>query len=160
MSPGDGLPYEGLAFFDGLGPDERNLILKRFRPEQYDAGAVIFQQDQPADRLYLLVSGEVEIVFKPHDGDAISVSRILPGGVFGWSAALGRQGYTSGAVCAERSQCLSIRGYDLRQMCSEHPSTGVVLLERLAEAIAERLTNTHERVMELLRQGIHPLPER
>ncbi|HSR47789.1 MAG TPA: cyclic nucleotide-binding domain-containing protein [Anaerolineales bacterium] len=148
-----------LAFFQGLDPDEQDLILKRFRPEHHNAGTVIFLQDQPADRLYLLVSGQVEIVFKPYDGEQLTVSLIDPGGVFGWSAALGRSGYTSSARCAADSECLSIRGSDLRRMCEEHPATGVVLLERLAEAIAQRLTSTHEHVMELLRQGIRPVPE-
>jgi CRP/FNR family cyclic AMP-dependent transcriptional regulator len=150
---------ENLAFFQGLDPSERELILKRFRPEQHEAGAVIFQQDHPADRLYLLVTGQVEIIFKPYDGEQLTVSLIGPGGVFGWSAALGRPSYTSGAVCVSDSECLSIRGSDLRRMCEEHPATGVVLLERLAEAIAQRLTSTHEHVMELLRQGIRPVPE-
>ena len=151
--------FENLAFFQGLDPAERTLILKRFRSEQHAAGAVIFQQDHPADRLYLLVSGQVEIIFKPYDGEQLTVSLIESGGVFGWSAALGRPSYTSGAMCAAASQCLSIRGQDLRRMCEEHPATGVVLLERLAEAIAQRLTNTHEHVMDLLRQGVRPVPE-
>lgn len=159
MPPGNRSPIENLAFFQGLGPDERALILNRFRPEHRDAGSVIFQQDHPAARLYLLVSGQVEIIFKPYDGEKLTVSLIDPGGVFGWSAALGRPTYTSGAVCTADSECLSIRGSDLRRMCEEHPATGVVLLERLAEAIAQRLTSTHEHVMELLRQGIRPIPE-
>lgn len=150
---------EELAFFQGLDASERRVVLKRFRSEQFETGRVIFLQDHPADRLYLLVSGQVEIVFKPYDGEALSVSRIQPGGVFGWSSALGRPTYTSGAVCTETSQCLSIRGQDLRLICEERPATGVVLLERLAEAIAQRLTGTHEHVMELLRQGMRPVTE-
>lgn len=159
MHPQAESDFENLAFFQGLNPSERRAVLKRFRPEHHESGKAIFQQDHPADRLYLLVAGQVEIVFKPYDAEAISVSRIEPGGVFGWSAALGRPSYTSGAVCVEDSRCLSIRGEDLRRICEERPATGVVLLERLAEAIAQRLTSTHEHVMELLRQGMRPVTE-
>jgi CRP-like cAMP-binding protein len=87
------------------------------------------------------------------------VSTIKPGGVFGWSAALGRRSYTSGAVCTEPGRSLSIRGHDLRRICEESPATGVILLERLAEVIAQRLTGTHSQVMELLRQGVAPRQE-
>jgi CRP-like cAMP-binding protein len=63
--------------------------------------------------------------------------------------------YTSSAVALEDSQLLSIRGQVLRRLCETHPKTGVVILERLAEVIAERLRSTHEHVVEMLRQGMH-----
>ncbi|MBM2842964.1 MAG: hypothetical protein HW404_801 [Anaerolineales bacterium] len=147
---------EDIAFFQGLSSADRKRILASFRAEDHRAGEVFFQQDQPADRLYLLVSGRVEIRFKPYDGEALTVSIIEAGGVFGWSAALGRSSYTSGAVCTADGRCLSIRGRDLRRICEDHPATGVILLERLAEVIALRLTSTHDHVMELLRQGVRP----
>jgi CRP-like cAMP-binding protein len=147
---------EDIAFFQGLSSADRKRILASFRAEDHRAGEVFFQQDQPADRLYLLVSGRVEIRFKPYDGEALTVSIIEAGGVFGWSAALGRSSYTSGAVCTADGRCLSIRGPDLRRICEDHPATGVILLERLAEVIALRLTSTHVHVMELLRQGVRP----
>jgi CRP-like cAMP-binding protein len=147
---------ENIAFFQGLSSADRKRILANFRAEDYRAGEVFFQQDQTADRLYLLVSGRVEIRFKPYDGESLTVSIIEAGGVFGWSAALGRSSYTSGAVCTADGRCLSIRGRDLRRICEDHPATGVILLERLAEVIALRLTSTHDHVMELLRQGVRP----
>ena len=147
---------EDIAFFQGLSSADRKRILANFRAEDHRAGEVFFQQDQPADRLYLLVSGRVEIRFKPYDGEALTVSIIEAGGVFGWSAALGRSSYTSGAICTADGRCLSIRGRDLRRICEDHPATGVILLERLSEVIALRLTSTHDHVMELLRQGVRP----
>jgi len=36
-----------------------------------------------------------------------------------------------------------------------HPETGVLILERLAAVIAERLKNTHQKVVELLWQGVN-----
>lgn len=152
----NGPSLEDIPFFLGLSSADRKRILANFRAEDRRAGQVFFQQDQPADRLYLLVSGRVEIRFKPDDGEALTVSVIEAGGVFGWSAALGRSSYTSGAVCTADGRCLSIRGRDLRRVCQDHPATGVILLERLAELIALRLTSTHDHVMELLRQGVRP----
>jgi len=147
---------ESLPFFQGLQPGDRQRILQRFHVEDHEVEEVIFFQGRPADRLYLLASGQVEIRFKPDDGEALTVSVIEPGGVFGWSAALGRRSYTSGAVCTESGHSLSIRGRDLRRIFEENPATGVILLERLAEVIAMRLTSTHAHVMELLRQGLAP----
>src|SRR3972149_449277 len=94
----DSPSLEDVSFFQGLSSADRKRILANFRAEDHRAGEVFFQQDQLADRLYLLVSGRVEIRFKPYDGEALTVSIIEAGGGFGWSAALGRSSYTSGAV--------------------------------------------------------------
>jgi len=153
------ISIEDLAFFQGLSATGRKRILADFRAEEHGRGDVLFLQDQPAERLYILVSGGVEIRYKPYDGEALTVSSIDPGGVFGWSAALGRTSYTSSAVCIADGRCLSIRGRDLRRICEQDPPTGVILLERLAEVIALRLTSTHEHVMEMLRQGMRPARE-
>jgi len=118
----------------------------------------VFAQDDPADRLYVLLSGRVAIRFKPHDGETLTVTEIAPGGVFGWSAALGRRSYTSSAVSLEAGEALGLRGADLRRLCETQPDTGVVILERLAEVIAERLRSTHAQVVDLLRLGMRTPP--
>ena len=146
---------QSLPFFSGLDPSEIELLSSRFQIEEQPADHVFFRQDEHADRLYLVVSGKVAIRYKPEDGDALPVADIERGGVFGWSSALGRRVYTSSAVSLEESIVLSIRGAVLRRLCETHPETGVVLLERLAEVIAERLRNTHHQVVEMLRQGVH-----
>jgi CRP-like cAMP-binding protein len=145
-----------MPFFTGLSPAEVEVLSSRFQVEEHPGGHVFFQQNRHADRLYLVVSGRVAIRFKPHDGDELQVAEIGPGGVFGWSSAIGRQTYTSSAVSLENGVTLSIRGAVLRRLCETHPETGVVLLERLAEVIAERLRNTHQCVVDLLRQGVRP----
>jgi hypothetical protein len=53
---------------------------------------------------------------------------------------------------------LRVRGEDLRNLCNENPDTGILILERLATVIAERLRNTHDHVMALLLQGLHAHP--
>ncbi len=124
--------------------------------EAYSKGEVIFQQGDRADRLHILQSGQVEILLKPYDGEMLSVAVIESGGIFGWSAALGRRDYTSDAVVIDPGVGLSIRGDDLRDFCETYPESGVLLLERLAEVISARLRNTHTKVVELLQRGLAP----
>lgn len=142
------------SLFDGFDDDQLKTLAGLFGGETLTADDQIFAQDAPAERLYVLLSGRVAIRFKPHDGDMLTVTEIAPGGVFGWSAALGRRSYTSSAHCIESGKALSLRGADLRRLCETHPETGVVILERLAEVIAERLRSTHAQVVDLLRLGI------
>jgi CRP-like cAMP-binding protein len=146
------------ALFAGFSEQQLSGLAELFEGERLQSGQVIFAQDDPADRLYVLLSGRVAIRFKPHDGDVLTVTEIGQGGVFGWSAALGRRSYTSSAVCLETGDALGLRGVDLRRLCETQPETGVVILERLAEVIAQRLRSTHDQVVELLQLGIRSQP--
>jgi CRP-like cAMP-binding protein len=144
--------------FRGLDPHKRDLVTRLGTRTAFETGDLIFSQGQPATHLYLLLSGKVTIRFKPDDGDPIIVTVLEPGGVFGWSAALGRGRYTSAAICQEPSEVLVISGAALRRLCETDPETGVLILERLAEVIAERLRATHAQVLALLHQGMQPQP--
>jgi CRP-like cAMP-binding protein len=143
-----------LPLFSGLNPQDLDLLANLFRLDNYPVGATIFAQGDRATRLYVLTGGRVEIRFKPHDGETLIVAAIEDGGVFGWSAALRRKEYTSCAVCVEDSQALHTEGNQLRRLIKEHPNTGIVLLDRLAAVIAERLSNTHAQVKTLLTNGM------
>jgi CRP-like cAMP-binding protein len=133
-----------LAFFEGLSEDDLALFAACFRTQWLSAGTVIFEQGASAEYLYLVVRGEVAIHFKPDDAPPMLVTRVQPGGVFGWSAATGNQTYTSGAVCVQDSQVLQIRGTSLRTLCAEHPEAGKIILDRLAAVIAERQKVRHK----------------
>ncbi len=130
--------YSQLAFFIGLKAEEILLLEPFFAPQTWVAGTTVFEQGDYAEYLYLVVHGEVSIRYKPDDGSIMTVTRVQPGGIFGWSAAMNNPTYTSGAVCTLDSEILRIRGTDLRMLCEKHPDLGKVILNRLAGVIAER----------------------
>jgi CRP/FNR family cyclic AMP-dependent transcriptional regulator len=149
-----------LPLFKGLEQEDLDLLAELFHLETYPRNALIFNQGDPADRLFVLLKGRVEIRFKPYDGEAWTVTTIEKGGIFGWSAALGRKSYTSCAICTGECETLHVEGALLRKLIDEHPKTGVVLLDRLAAVIAERLRNTHAHVIGLLQEGMASQTER
>lgn len=139
-----------LSIFSGLSMDQMDLLCPLFDSENFMGHQVIFEQGQSAEYLYILRDGEVEIRYKPYDGPFLTVARIFAGGVFGWSAALDHEHYTSAAVSMCDCSALRIRGSELRCLCESHPQTGVIILERLSEVISERLQATHKEVLKLL----------
>lgn len=146
--------FQRISLFEGLTFEQRQLLRPLFIPCDYPASTVLFEQGEPADFLFLVATGEVVIRYKPEDGPAMVISRVRPGGVVGWSAALGNRRYTSSAVCNAYCQMLRVRGEVLRQLCEEQPEIGAVILNRLADIIAERLRYTHDQVITLLKQGM------
>jgi CRP/FNR family cyclic AMP-dependent transcriptional regulator len=149
-----GDPFEHLTLFQKFSAEQENLLRQLFLLRYLPAGTELFKQGELAEYLYVVVEGEVHIRYKPEDGPALIVARVQREGVVGWSAAIGSPTYTSSAICAEDSQLLCTRSQDLRQLCEEHRDTGILLLERLAALVSERLRNTHQQVMAMLEQGM------
>jgi len=146
--------YTHLAFFSGLSAADIQLLAPVFAPQTWVAGTVVFEQGDYAEYLYLVASGELTIRYKPDDGPMMNVTHIQPGGVFGWSAAMGNPTYTSGAVCALDSEVLRISGTDLRMLGEKHPELGKVILNRLSAIIAQRQLSQQSRVNSMLANGM------
>ena len=146
---------QNMPLFQGIDENNIALLAPHFQRRTLPPGTIAFSQDDPALNLFILLAGAVSIQYKPPDGDLLVVSEIREHNVFGWSAALGHRDYSSSALCTETCDVLMLEGDALRRLCQDHPETGVIILERLAGVIAERLRNTHEHVVELLRNGIN-----
>ena len=150
--------YTHLAFFSGLCTVDIQLLSPFFAPQTWVAGTVVFEQGDYADYLYLVVTGEMTIRYKPDDGPMMNITHVVPGGIFGWSAAIGNPTYTSGAVCALDTEVLRIRGVDLRMVFEKHSELGKVILERLTAIIAERQQGQQSRVNSMLANGMRQQP--
>jgi len=150
----DAETFPNLFLFRDFIPEQLRLLHPLFVPCEFPADTLLFTQGDPAENLFAVVSGEVVVNFKPDDGPIITVARVQPGSIVGWSAALGSRRYTSSAVCTTCTQLLRVRGDDLRRLCLQHPETGMIFLDRLATIIAERLNSTHDLVLSLLQLGL------
>lgn len=148
-----------LFLFRDLPSEQLSLLQPLFIPCEFEAGAVLFEQGDPAENLFAVVSGEVVVNFKPDDGPIIVVARVQPGSIVGWSAAIGSRRYTSSGMCTASTQLLRVRGDDLRRLCLQHPDTGAAFLDKLATVIAERLHSTHDLVLSLLQLGLTTVPQ-
>jgi len=143
-----------ISLFDGLREDTRRLVEQHFEPFSCPAGAVIFEQGDPATFLYLILEGSITVRYKPYDGPAIDLNNIPAGGAFGWSAVIGGPQYTSGAVAREALQTIRIRGADLRALVAKNPKAGEELLDRLAEIVSNRWKDARKQVRAILEQAV------
>ena len=147
------ISLEEIPIFQGLTPEQVDLLHPLVMECNCYAGTVLFEQGDPAEFLYLVITGEAVIRYKPEDGPPITVTRVRSGGLVGWSAVIGRRLYTSGVECSQDSNLLRIRGTDLQSLCERSPETGLIILDRLANLVAERLRHTHPEVVALLENG-------
>jgi CRP/FNR family cyclic AMP-dependent transcriptional regulator len=143
-----------IEIFKDLDEDQIGLFGPLFAELSFRAGTIIFQQGEAAKFLYLVISGTVDMSFKPYDGMPITVSHVGKGGLFGWSAVVGSENYTSSAIAIETGKAFRVHGSELRKFCREHPEAGKVILERLADGVSSRWKDAHKQVKSILLQGL------
>ncbi len=118
------------------------------------ANQAIFEQDDHAEYLYLLICGTVVLHYKPYDGTSIILTRLHTGDVFGWSSVVGRSVYTSGIFSETKIEAVRMHGSDLRKLCRDHPDLGTVILDRLADAVSGRWQNSRKQVQTILNRNL------
>lgn len=143
-----------LTLFKNFDQTQLDLLRQVFVPCDCHTGTIIFKQGDPAEYLYLVVSGEVVIRYKPEDGPPINVARVRGGSVFGWSAIIKRRIYTSTVECTAHTQLLRISSTDLQSLCEKYPETGTIILDRLMADVVERLRATSPEMYTLLESSL------
>lgn len=76
------------AIFEGLSPDEVNLVIGRASVRAARRGTVLFRQGEPAREMLLLQSGRMRLNEVTSDGHELLVRFIRPGEVSGDRAAI------------------------------------------------------------------------
>jgi len=144
-----------LPIFRGLPKSTATEFWPLLHAQKLSGGEHIFEQGDPAEQVYVVVDGEIEIVYQPEDGgDLMMVGVIRSGGVFGLSAALGRRAYTSGAQSSSDSKVVWIAREDLKRYCRANAQGGEQVLQRLAHAIAGRLEKPPNDIAVKLHQAL------
>ena len=146
--------FEDISLGKDFSPAQLELLSQLFVPCDCHTGTVVFEQGDPAEYLYLVVSGEVLIRYKPEDGPVINVARVRDGGVFGWSAIIKKRTYTSSVECMAHTQLLRVSSNELQTLCEKYPETGTIILDRLVAIVAERLRATSPDMYKLLESSL------
>ena len=113
-----------------------------------EAGHVLFEENQPADTLYLLVEGEVDLYYISEDKlrskarKEFLVGEINPEEIFGISAIIEPNIYTSTCRAANKSRLIKFDSRALREKMDQDCSLGYVLAQQAARAALQRLNYT------------------
>ncbi|SMC23908.1 Cyclic nucleotide-binding domain-containing protein [Desulfacinum hydrothermale DSM 13146] len=109
------------------------------------AGTVLFRQGNAADKLYILVTGRVDLTVGSQGSQrTITFPVDREQSVFGWSALVEPRQYTATATCATDAELLSIDGDRLLRLFAKHPQEGLIVMQRLAGLVAQRLLASYQ----------------
>ncbi|MBZ0301789.1 MAG: cyclic nucleotide-binding domain-containing protein [Anaerolineae bacterium] len=121
-----------ISLFRGLSDDQLDRVAQITRSETHPADAVIFEQDETGDKMYLVQSGQVEIRVKDHAGVLSSVLIMGQGQIFGEMALLDHGARSASVVSLQPTTLNTISGDDFKGLCQEDTAIGYVMMRNLA----------------------------
>jgi len=122
------------------------------RTETIRRGDVIYRDGDPADRLFAVLSGVVEIGRPSRGGRFVRLARLERGEVFGALGLLdgGRRSGTALAAVVPETHLASWTAPELEKIIAEDPAFGQVLLRMIVARLAGRLRAASDAVFTLL----------
>ncbi len=131
-------PALQLPIFSGLDAATAALVLQHVRRETVRAGQIIFEQGAAGDDLYVLESGQAQVIRQLDNGIKHVLATLDAGEIFGEMAILERRPRSARVVAHSDVKLLSISRQTFDYLIEESPAMAVHLLQRVSARLRER----------------------
>jgi len=135
-------------FFSLLDDAQLQAIAMIAKEEYIDEGTLLLKEGDPAEALYFLLEGNVDLYYttenikQPETGRGIPVGEINPGEPFSISALIEPYILTSTVYSSRPSRVIKIEAPDLRALFELDRRLGTTFMDNVSQAAMERLNAT------------------
>ena len=147
--------------FKDLSPDQLEKLLGVMEQISFEAGETVMTEGDPAQDLFFIKSGSVEVVKRHPETDEIYVIATIPENeCIGEMALMGQENRTATIRTAE--PCVLLRlSYDaLRSLSGDDREIETQVIKNLAEEISKDLISTNLTVVDTLQQELESAKSR
>ena len=133
--------------FDGLSDPQLEQLGALMTPRSVGPGTWLFHRADPAEEIFFVENGAVELLIETEEAVEIPVAMIRPGnGCVGVGALVAPFNYSLSARCARDSRLQVVRRNDLEDLLQRDPAMGRAIMANLAAKLMERLNETRREV--------------
>lgn len=136
-----------VALFEGLPERELGFLTRVTLDKEYAPGDVLFAEGDTGRALFVVESGQVELVKRGADGAPQRLAVVGPGTFFGEMALLEELPRSASAVAVERTRVQLLYKAKLDALTEVRPRVGVIVLQRLAMFLSARLRLASEQLV-------------
>lgn len=135
-------------FFSGMELEHIEFLAASAVETHIGAGGILFSQGKPADKFYLLRSGQVSIQVPALVGPVLEIQRIGEDQVLGWSWLIPPYRWNFQARVEVDSDFLEFDGRAVLERCEQDSKFGYALLKRFAALMSDRLDAARQKMMD------------
>ncbi len=132
---------EKITFLEGLSPGEWSKIIRNARSIPFKPGDLLLKAGEADDALYIMVSGEVEVIGTNGFGFENRIAQIGEGSVFGELAFFDNQPRSASIRAISEGEVLRISRQGFEQIAAWNPKLAQQFLLDLGRILAFRFRN-------------------
>ena len=137
---------EKVPIFENLSEKELKNIAQLTHEREYKLNEFIFKKHAPAEGMYVILEGEIEIK-DPKSGNLFA--NLSSGDFFGELALLDEEPRSASALCNKPTRLIGFFRTDLLTLIQRYPELGNKILLNLARVLGERLRQTNRNIIKL-----------
>lgn len=131
--------------FKGLSEQQLRCTSEISKEMQIKKGQWLFHEDKPADQIFCLKQGAVELITEIDDGFELPIKILRSkGSCFGIASLVAPYLYSLSARCAEDGSVLAIKQADLERLISQDHEMGFILMSNMCRDLLERLKEARQ----------------
>lgn len=124
-------------FFQTMRPEHKALLLENAREVKFNAGEIIFREGQPANRLFLVKAGKINLKYS--NPSRAGTETVEAGKVLGWSWLFPPFQWHSTAEAVEPTCAIVLDGGHLLVTSEKNPEFGYALMKRITQILIHHL---------------------
>jgi serine phosphatase RsbU (regulator of sigma subunit) len=129
-----------IPFFTALPPDELDHLVAALDVVNLNSGDILFREGDPGEHLYVVVSGELEILMAPNTDDELILNLLHAGEYLGEMSLIQPGGLRTASARARGDVVLLSMSRDqFRDLLQRHPE----LSSAMVSVLSQRLDNTN-----------------
>ena len=130
-----------VKLFSGLQDAELQAIGSRTNTRVFPRNAIIVNEGDQTDSLYIVISGRVKVFSSDEEGKEVVLNSIGPGEYFGEVALLDEQPRSASVIALESAKLAMIPRADFLRYLNEYPPLATNLLKTLARRMRTETEN-------------------
>ncbi len=119
---------DGVRLFELLNDEDREALAAVIECVRVEAGQTLFEAGHPAESLFVVRTGEMELFIRDNTGQKIVLTIAHEGDLFGELALLDQGARTATAIALADSELLELDRDDLLLLFQRHPDSAVSML--------------------------------
>ncbi len=143
-----------IELFEDLSQEERQEVADCVEVLEFEPGKLIFEENSPRRRLYMIYDGEVELVKESPVGEPKRLAFFGKYDFLGEGALMDEYPHSTSARALLKTTAFVISRQAFDQLCRQRPEICVRLLSRVARVIARRMRQASTRVVNIAAQYI------
>lgn len=136
--------------FEGLLPEEIEMLGELTQQHEFDSGAVVFEQGEVGESLFLLVEGSVDVIRKREDGSEHVIASLAAPDFFGEMSLIDKE-YRSASIRARTDAALlCLTNKNLHSFARVYKNGFTLVVINIARVLSTRLRETNQKLASMM----------